>query len=82
MRQARAAIASTLKNVANAPADMARCNGHIKGQINAVFDNLARLATLAATVAAFMARSWVAGLAVAPLSVRGAPRRWSSCAVR
>ena len=39
------------------------------GAITAVFDNLARLSTYAATFAAVMAGRWVAGLAAAALSV-------------
>ncbi len=66
-----AAVAPALETVANALADMARGTGPIGGAISMVFDNLARLATYAATFAAFMAGRWVAGLAVAALSVRG-----------
>jgi len=66
-----AAVAPALETVATALADMARGTGPIGGAIIAVFDNLARLATYAATFAAFMAGRWVAGLAVAALSVRG-----------
>ena len=66
-----AAVAPALETVANALADMARGTGPIGGAITMVFDNLARLATYAATFAAFMAGRWVAGLAVAALSVRG-----------
>lgn len=66
-----AAVAPALETVVNALADMARGTGPIGGAITAVFDNLARLATYAATFAAFMAGRWVAGLAVAALSVRG-----------
>jgi hypothetical protein len=66
-----AAVAPALETVANALADMARGTGPIGGAITAAFDNLARLATYAATFAAFMAGRWVAGLAVAALSVRG-----------
>jgi hypothetical protein len=66
-----AAVAPALETVANALADMARGTGPIGGAITAVFDNLARLATYAATFAAFMAGRWVAGLAVAALSMRG-----------
>jgi hypothetical protein len=39
--------------------------------IRGLFDNIGRLTTYAATFAAFMAGRWVAGLAVAALSVRG-----------
>ena len=66
-----AAVAPALETVANALADMARGTGPIGAAITAVFDNLARLSTYAATFAAFMAGRWVAGLAVAALSVRG-----------
>ena len=66
-----AAVAPALETVANALADLARGSGPIGGAITAVFDNLARLSTYAATFAAFMAGRWVAGLAVAALSVRG-----------
>ena len=66
-----AAVAPALETVANALADMARGTGPIGGAITAVFDNLARLATYVATLAAFMAGRWVAGLVVAALSVRG-----------
>ena len=66
-----AAVAPALETVANALADMARGTGPIGGALTAVFENLARLATYAATFAAFMAGRWVAGLAVAALSVRG-----------
>lgn len=66
-----AAVAPALETVANAFADMARGTGPIGGAITAVFDNLARFSTYAATFAAFMAGRWVAGLAVAALSVRG-----------
>ncbi len=66
-----AAVAPALETVANALADMARGTGPIGGALTAVFENLARLTTYAATFAAFMAGRWVAGLAVAALSVRG-----------
>jgi hypothetical protein len=66
-----AAVAPALEAVANALADMARGTGPIGGAISAVFDNLARLGTYAATFAAFLAGRWVAGLAIAALSVRG-----------
>ena len=57
--------------MANALADMARGTGPIGSAITALFDNLGRLATYAATFAAIMAGRWVAGLAAAALSVRG-----------
>jgi hypothetical protein len=66
-----AAVAPALETVANALADMARGTGPLGGAISMVFDNLGRLATYATTFAAFMAGRWVAGMAVAALSVRG-----------
>ncbi|OYW62006.1 MAG: phage tail tape-measure protein [Rhodobacterales bacterium 12-65-15] len=66
-----AAVAPALETVANALADMARGTGPIGSAITAVFENLARLGTYVATFAAFMAGRWVAGLAVAAVSVRG-----------
>jgi hypothetical protein len=66
-----AAVAPALETVANALADMARGTGPLGGAITIVFDNLDRLATYATTFAAFMAGRWVAGMAVAALSVRG-----------
>ncbi|NAZ38204.1 phage tail tape measure C-terminal domain-containing protein [Rubellimicrobium sp. CFH 75288] len=65
------AVAPALETIATKLADMARATGPIGQAITAIFDNLARLATYAATFAAFMAGRWVAGLAVAALSVRG-----------
>jgi hypothetical protein len=66
-----AAVAPALEVVANALADMARSTGPIGIAITALFDNLGRLTTYAATFAALMAGRWVAGLAAAALSVRG-----------
>jgi hypothetical protein len=66
-----AAVAPALETVANALADMARGTGPLGGAITMVFDNLGRLATYVTTFAAFMAGRWVAGMAVAALSVRG-----------
>ena len=66
-----AAVAPALETVANALADMARSTGPIGIAITALFDNIGRLTTYAATFAALMAGRWVAGLAAAALSVRG-----------
>ncbi|MDT8858482.1 phage tail tape measure C-terminal domain-containing protein [Paracoccaceae bacterium Fryx2] len=66
-----AAVTPALEVVANALADMARSTGPIGIAITALFDNLGRLTTYAATFAALMAGRWVAGLAAAALSVRG-----------
>ena len=66
-----AAVAPALETVANTLADMARSTGPIGIAINALFDNIGRLTTYAATFATLMAGRWVAGLAAAALSVRG-----------
>ena len=66
-----AAVAPALETVANALADMARSTGPIGIAITALFDNIGRLTTYAATFAAVMAGRWVSGLAAAALSVRG-----------
>jgi hypothetical protein len=65
------AVAPALETIATKLADMARATGPIGQAITALFDNLGRLATYAATFAAVMAGRWVAGLAAAALSVRG-----------
>lgn len=65
-----AAVAPALEVVVNALADMARSTGPIGIAITALFDNIGRLTTYAATFAAMMAGRWVAGLAAAALSVR------------
>ncbi|WP_374422718.1 phage tail tape measure C-terminal domain-containing protein [Paracoccus sp. (in: a-proteobacteria)] len=65
------AVAPALEVVATKLADTARATGPIGQAITAVFDNLGRLATYAATFAAVMAGRWVAGMAAAALSVRG-----------
>lgn len=65
------AVAPALETIATKFADMARATGPIGQAITALFDNLGRLATYAATFAAVMAGRWVAGMAAAALSVRG-----------
>ncbi len=65
------AVAPALERVATTLADMARATGPIGIAITALFDNLVRLATYAATFAAMMAGRWVLGFAAAALSVRG-----------
>ncbi|WP_149589992.1 phage tail tape measure C-terminal domain-containing protein [Tabrizicola flagellatus] len=65
------AVAPALETIATRLANMARATGPIGQAITAVFDNLARLATYAATFAAVMAGRWVAGMAAAALSARG-----------
>ena len=66
-----AAVAPALETIANTLANMARSTGPIGTAINALFDNIGRLTTYAATFATLMAGRWVAGLATAALSVRG-----------
>ncbi|UXU75675.1 MULTISPECIES: phage tail tape measure C-terminal domain-containing protein [unclassified Paracoccus (in: a-proteobacteria)] len=65
------AVAPALETIATKLADMARATGPIGQAITALFDNLGRLASYAATFAAVMAGRWVAGMAAAALSVRG-----------
>jgi hypothetical protein len=65
------AVAPALETIATKLADMARATGPIGRAIKALFDNLGRLTTYAATFAGIMAGRWVAGMAAAALSVRG-----------
>ena len=65
------AVAPALETIATKLADMARATGPVGQAVTALFDNLGRLATYAATFAAVMAGRWVAGMAAAALSVRG-----------
>ena len=66
-----AAVAPALETIANALDDAARGTGVLGQAVTAVFDNLGRLTTYAATFATVMAGRWVAGLAAAVLSVKG-----------
>lgn len=66
-----AAVAPALEALANALADIARGTGPLGSALNALFDNLGRLASYAVTFAGFMAGRWVASLAAAALSVKG-----------
>lgn len=66
-----AAVAPALETIANTLGDAARGTGVLGQAVTAVFDNLGRLTTYAATFATVMAGRWVAGLAVAALSVKG-----------
>jgi hypothetical protein len=63
------AVAPALETIATKLADMARATGPIGQAITALFDNLGRLATYAATFAAVMAGRWVAAMAAAAFSV-------------
>ena len=69
--QLAVAAAPALEAVANALAAMARTTGSVGIAITALFDNIGRLTTYAATFAGIMAGRWVAGMAAAALSVRG-----------
>lgn len=69
--QLAVAAAPALEAVANALASVARTTGPVGIAITALFDNIGRLTTYAATFAAVMAGRWVAGMAAAVLSVRG-----------
>jgi hypothetical protein len=66
-----AAVAPALETIANALGDAARSTGVLGQAITAVFDNLGRLTTYAATFATVMAGRWVVGLAAGVLSVKG-----------
>lgn len=71
MNRLTAAVAPALEAIANALADVARGTGPLGAALNALFDNLGRIASYAVTFAGFMAGRWVAGLAAAALSVKG-----------
>jgi hypothetical protein len=66
-----AAVAPALETIANTLGDAARGSGVLGQAVTAIFDNLGRLTTFAATFATVMAGRWVAGLAAAALSVKG-----------
>jgi hypothetical protein len=69
--QLAVAAAPSLEAVANAMAAIASRTGPLGIAIKALFENLGRLTTYAATFASIMAGRWVAGMAAAALSVRG-----------
>jgi hypothetical protein len=69
--QLAVAAAPALEAVEDAMAALASRTGPLGIAIRGLFDNIGRLATYAATFAAFLAGRWVAGLAAAALSVRG-----------
>jgi hypothetical protein len=69
--QLAVAAAPSLEAVANALATFARTTGPVGIAIKALFENIGRLTTYAATFAGIMAGRWVAGMAAAALSVRG-----------
>jgi lambda family phage tail tape measure protein len=69
--QLAVAAAPALEAVADAMAVVARTTGPLGIAIRTLFENIGRLTTYAATFAALMAGSWVAGLVAAAISVRG-----------
>ncbi len=69
--QLAVAAAPALEAVADAMAAVASRTGPLGIAIRGLFDNIGRLTTYAATLAGFLAGRWVAGMAVAALSVRG-----------
>jgi Lambda phage tail tape-measure protein (Tape_meas_lam_C) len=69
--QLAVAAAPALEAVADALAAISRTTGPLGQAIRFLFDNIGRLASIAAAFAAFMAGRWVAGMVVAAASVRG-----------
>ncbi len=69
--QLAVAAAPALEAVADAMAAIASRTGPLGIAIRALFENIGRLTTYAATFAGVMAGRWVAGMAAAALSVRG-----------
>ncbi len=65
------AAAPALEAVADALAAISRSTGPLGQAIRRLFDNIGRLASIAAAFAAFIAGRWVAGMVVAAASVRG-----------
>lgn len=69
--QLAVAAAPALEAVADALAAISRTTGPLGQGIRLLFDNIGRLASIAAAFAAFIAGRWVAGMVVAAASVRG-----------
>jgi len=69
--QLAVAAAPALEAVADALAAISRTTGPLGQAIRLLFDNIGRLASIAAAFAAFIAGRWVAGMVVAAASVRG-----------
>lgn len=65
------AAAPAVEALASAFVTLASAGGIVRTGIDTVIGNLGRLATYAATAAAFFAGRWVAGMAAAAVSVRG-----------
>lgn len=69
--QLAVAAAPALEAAADALAAVAQTTGPLGLALRGVIENLGRLGAYAGSLAAFLAGRWVAGLAVAALSVRG-----------
>jgi len=69
--QLAVAAAPALEAVADALAAISRTTSPLGQAIRRLFDNIGRLASIAAAFAAFIAGRWVAGMVVAAASVRG-----------
>lgn len=69
--QIGAALAPAVTALADGFVRLAETGGPINRAFTAVLENLGRITTYAATFATLMAGRWVAGLAVAALSVKG-----------
>ncbi len=69
--QLAVAAAPALEAVADALAAISRTTGPLGQGIRLLFDNIGRLASISAALAAFIAGRWVAGMVVAAASVRG-----------
>ncbi|TGY90715.1 phage tail tape measure protein [Marinicauda algicola] len=69
--QLAVAAAPALEAVADALAAISRTTAPLGQGIRLLFDNIGRLASIAAAFAAFIAGRWVAGMVVAAASVRG-----------
>ena len=69
--QLAVAAAPALEAVADAMAALANRTGPLGQAISVLFNEIGRLTAYATTFAAFLAGRWVAGMAVAVLSVRG-----------
>jgi hypothetical protein len=69
--QLAVAAAPALEAVADALAAISRTTGPLGQGIRLLFDNIGRLASIAAAFATFIAGRWVAGMVAAAASVRG-----------
>ena len=81
--------APALQAVADALASVSKITGPLGQALKLLFDNIGRLASIAAAFAAFIAGRFVASLVLATarlvlatFAAGGSPRRWSSCVGR